>query len=163
MVPIRVNDVVANLSDLLRHAVGNGIEVFFELDPRVEYALCDSNQLENALLNLALNARDSMPQGGRLSVSTSFASAANAPDLDPGDYVELKVADSGHGMPPEVLARATEPFFSTKATGKGTGLGLAQVYGIARQSGGTLRIESRPGEGTMVAILLPRAEGAETG
>jgi CheY-like chemotaxis protein/two-component sensor histidine kinase len=163
MVPIRVNDVVANLRDLLRHAVGNDVRVEIELDPAVDYALCDANQLENALLNLALNARDAMPQGGRLSVRTALAPSAEASDLEPGDYVRLTVSDTGEGMEPEVLLRATEPFFSTKATGKGTGLGLAQVYGIARQSGGTLRIDSKPGGGTTVAILLPWAENAEAG
>jgi CheY-like chemotaxis protein len=119
--------------------------------------LCDANQLENALLNLALNARDAMASGGRLTIRTRRLSCRSAPDLEAGEYVEIAVADTGEGMTPEVLARATEPFFSTKPTGKGTGLGLPQVYGIARQSGGTLRIESEPGAGTIVRLYLPDA------
>ncbi len=163
MAPIRVNEVVADLKDLLRHAVGSEVHVDLVLDPAVEYARCDANQLENALLNLALNARDAMPGGGRLRLGTSRVSVETAADLGAGDYVQLMVTDTGAGMPPEILARATEPFFSTKPTGKGTGLGLAQVYGIARQSGGALRIESTPGHGTTVRILLPEASGEEAG
>src|SRR6185436_12317913 len=106
-----------------------------------------------------LNARDAMPEGGTLTVSTSLAHEKDGLDLDAGDYVCIAVADTGQGMAPEVLARATEPFFSTKPFGKGTGLGLAQVYGIARQSKGTLRIESREGEGTIVRLLLPHVAG----
>ncbi|MBV9881398.1 MAG: response regulator, partial [Sphingomonadaceae bacterium] len=114
------------------------------------------NQLENAILNLAINARDAMPDGGTLTISTRLVEEPDGPELDAGDYLCIAVADTGTGMSPEVLARATEPFFSTKPFGKGTGLGLAQVYGIARQSRGTLRIESREGEGTIVQLLLPR-------
>ena len=163
MAPVRVNEVVANMNDLLRHAIGSEVNVDLVLDPAVEYARCDANQLENALLNLALNARDAMPSGGSLTLSTSRVSVETAADLGAGDYVQLMVTDTGAGMPPEVLARATEPFFSTKPTGKGTGLGLAQVYGIARQSGGALRIESMPGHGTTVRILLPEASAEEAG
>jgi PAS domain S-box-containing protein len=159
MAPIRVNQVIGNLIDLLRHAVGNEIQVVLALGDEVRHALCDANQLENALLNLALNARDAMPGGGTLTIATRCVSCDHEPDVEPGDYVEVSVADTGEGMTPEVLARATEPFFSTKPTGKGTGLGLPQVYGIARQSGGTLRIESSPGAGTNVRLLLPQASG----
>ena len=161
MAPIRVNQVVANMKDLLRHAIGSEVHVDLIFDPLVGNAKCDANQLENALLNLALNARDSMPEGGRLTLSTSRVSVQTAADLGAGDYVQLMVTDTGAGMPPEVLARATEPFFSTKPTGKGTGLGLAQVYGIARQSGGALRIESMPGHGTTVRILLPETSAGD--
>jgi signal transduction histidine kinase len=109
-----------------------------------------------AILNLVVNARDAMPEGGAVAVR-----AANAPGLDDGglrgDFVRLEVADEGAGMPPEVLARAFEPFFTTKGAGEGTGLGLAQVYGFARQSGGAALIESAPGRGTTVALLLPRS------
>ena len=161
MASIRVNDVVGNLNDLLRHASGNGVEVEFVLDPEVGCATCDANQLENALLNLALNARDAMPDGGTLTLTTGRVRIDSEPDLEPGDYVQLAIADTGDGMPPDVLARATEPFFTTKPTGKGTGLGLAQVYGIARQSGGTLRIESVPGQGTTVRLLLPEAHESD--
>ena len=105
-------------------------------------ALCDENQLENAILNLAINARDAMPDGGVLTISTALTCEPACPDLPDGDYVRISVADTGSGMPPEVASRAIEPFFTTKPFGQGTGLGLAQVYGIARQAGGTLRIES---------------------
>jgi CheY-like chemotaxis protein len=122
------------------------------------HALCDENQLENAILNLAINARDAMPEGGTLTLSTSVVREPGGSDLEPGDYVAITVADTGIGMTPEIAARATEPFFSTKPVGKGTGLGLAQVYGIARQSGGTMRIDSREGEGTSIGLILPRVE-----
>ena len=158
--PVAVNQVIDNLRQILKHTIGTGIAVRTELERAPLHALCDENQLENAILNLAINARDAMPEGGTLTLSTSVVAEAGGPELDPGDYVCITVADTGVGMPPEVAARATEPFFSTKPHGKGTGLGLAQVYGIARQSGGTLRIESRESEGTMVRILLPRAEPA---
>jgi PAS domain S-box-containing protein len=161
MAPILVNQVVHNMKDLLRHAIGSEVHVDLVLDPAVGNAMCDANQLENALLNLALNARDAMPSGGTITLRTSRVSVERAADLEAGDYVQLMVTDTGAGMPPDVLARATEPFFSTKPTGKGTGLGLAQVYGIARQSGGALRIESMPGQGTTVRILLPEASGEE--
>ncbi|MDP8914394.1 MAG: PAS domain S-box protein [Pseudomonadota bacterium] len=163
MAPVHVNQVVDNMKDLLRHAIGSEVHVDLVLDPTVEYARCDANQLENALLNLALNARDAMPGGGSITLSTSRVSLDTAADLAAGDYVQLMVTDTGAGMPPEVLARATEPFFSTKPPGKGTGLGLAQVYGIARQSGGALRIESMPGHGTTVRILLPEASAEVAG
>ncbi|HEX8640431.1 MAG TPA: PAS domain S-box protein [Allosphingosinicella sp.] len=161
--PVAVNQVIENLRQILRHTVTSGIEVRTELTPHSVHAMCDENQLENAVLNLAINARDAMPEGGTLTVTTAIAMEAGGPDLEPGEYVCICVADTGTGMPPEVAERATEPFFSTKPFGKGTGLGLAQVYGIARQSGGTLRIDSREGVGTVVRILLPRAEPAAAG
>jgi PAS domain S-box-containing protein len=157
MAPVPVNQVIDNMKDLLRHAIGSEVQVDLLLDPAVGFALCDANQLENALLNLALNARDAMAGGGIITLGTSRVSVEGAADLEAGDYVQLIVTDTGAGMSPEILARATEPFFSTKPTGKGTGLGLAQVYGIARQSGGALRIESTSGHGTKVQILLPEA------
>ncbi|CAA9516888.1 MAG: hypothetical protein AVDCRST_MAG91-1958, partial [uncultured Sphingomonadaceae bacterium] len=113
-----------------------------------------------AMLNLAINARDAMPEGGTLTISTSRVEVGTAPDLHGGSYVRVSVGDTGEGMPADVLQRATEPFFSTKPVGKGTGLGLAQVYGIAHQSVGTLRIESEVGRGTTVHILLPAAAEA---
>jgi CheY-like chemotaxis protein len=144
---------------MLRHTIGSAITIRTELGAAPDRALCDENQLENAILNLAINARDAMPDGGTLTISTSLAREPEGLDLDAGDYVCIAVADTGQGMAPEVLARATEPFFSTKPFGKGTGLGLAQVYGIARQSRGTLRIESKESEGTIVRLLLPSVAG----
>ncbi|HEV2748784.1 MAG TPA: PAS domain S-box protein [Allosphingosinicella sp.] len=157
LVPIAVNDIIANMKDLLRHTIGREIRIETRLDPRAGHGTCDANQLENALLNLAINARDAMPAGGTLTISTARTRIEAAPDLDDGEYVRVSVSDTGTGMPPDVLARATEPFFSTKPLGKGTGLGLAQVYGIAHQSGGTVRIESEPSQGTTVNLFVPGA------
>ena len=157
MAPVEVNRVIAQMREILHHTIGPDVTVSTHLDAGAGLAQCDENQLENALLNLAINARDSMPQGGRLTISTEARRIQGEADVSDGDYVCITVADSGEGMEPEVLARATEPFFSTKPLGKGTGLGLAQVYGISRQSGGALRIESRRGEGTTVCVLLPTA------
>jgi PAS domain S-box-containing protein len=159
MAPVKVNRVIGAMLSMLKHTIGGAIEVRTALDPDAGLALCDENQLENAILNLAINARDAMPDGGTLTISTCVSSEPDGLDLDAGAYLSIAVADTGHGMNAQVAARATEPFFSTKPLGKGTGLGLAQVYGIVRQSGGTMRIESREGEGTIVRLLLPRAEG----
>ncbi len=155
--PVAVNEVVANMEELLRHSIGARIRMETRLDPATGHGLCDANQLENAILNLAINARDAMPDGGTLGISTDRTRSEGGPDLAPGEYVCVSIADTGHGMEPDVLARATEPFFSTKPLGKGTGLGLAQVYGITRQFGGTVRIKSEPGRGTTVHLLLPAA------
>jgi PAS domain S-box-containing protein len=160
MAPVSVHRVIDNMRLMLRHTIGGGIEVRTELCEAADWAMCDENQLENAILNLAINARDAMESdgGGTLTISTCVATETDGVDLEAGAYVCICVADTGPGMAPEVLARATEPFFSTKPLGKGTGLGLAQVYGIVRQSGGTLRIESQEGAGTLVRLLLPRAK-----
>ncbi len=158
MAPVPVNRVVSNMQDLLRHSVGQSIQIELRLEEGAGHGVCDVNQLENAILNLGINARDAMPEGGRLTISTERKEIRGEPDLPDGAYLCLTVADTGVGMTPDVLQRATEPFFSTKPLGKGTGLGLAQVYGIARQSGGTLRIESAPGAGTSVRLLLPAAD-----
>jgi PAS domain S-box-containing protein len=168
MAPVDVGAIIANMKTLLRHTIGREISIETRLDPAASHGICDANQLENALLNLAINARDAMiakeTGGGTLSIATSVTRLENEPELTPGDYICISVRDTGEGMAPEVLARATEPFFSTKPLGKGTGLGLAQVYGIARQSGGTIRIESKPGQGTIVDLLLPLADAdAESG
>jgi PAS domain S-box-containing protein len=153
--PVAVNEVVSNMEELIRHSIGRKIRMETQLDEAAGHALCDSNQLENAILNLAINGRDAMPEGGTLTISTGRETSEGGPDLAPGDYVYVSIGDTGEGMTADVLARATEPFFSTKPLGKGTGLGLAQVYGIARQSGGTVRIDSEPGKGTSVRLLLP--------
>ncbi|MGZ8998181.1 MAG: PAS domain S-box protein, partial [Allosphingosinicella sp.] len=155
MAPVAVNEVIARMHSLLRHAIGGTIAIETRLDADTGHGCSDANQLENAILNLAINARDAMPDGGTLTISTARIMIGQEPELEPGEYVRVTVADTGHGMTPDVAARAVEPFFSTKPLGKGTGLGLAQVYGIAQQSGGTVRIESREGGGTRVHILLP--------
>ncbi|MEA3044811.1 MAG: hypothetical protein QOH47_2649 [Sphingomonadales bacterium] len=159
MAPVPVNRVIDTMKLMLRHSIGTAVAIRTRLGADADRALCDENQLENAILNLAINARDAMPDGGTLTISTSLVREPDGLDLDAGDYICVEVADTGQGMTGEVLARATEPFFSTKPFGKGTGLGLAQVYGIARQSRGTLRIESKEGEGTIVRLLLPRVAG----
>ena len=158
MAPVAINRIIGNMKDLLHHALGPSVKVETRLSPEVGHGICDPNQLENAVLNLAINARDAMPDGGTLTISTGRTSIADAPDLEPGDYVCVSVTDTGLGMPEKVRARAVEPFYSTKPVGKGTGLGLAQVYGIARQSGGTLRIESEEGAGTTIHLLLAEAD-----
>ncbi len=163
MAPVAVNEVIANMQDLLRHTIGRNVRIETRLDPEAIHGICDPNQLENAVLNLAINARDAMPEGGVLTISTGRTSISSDSELEPGDYVYVSVADTGEGMAPEVVARAIEPFFSTKPLGKGTGLGLAQVYGIARQSGGTIRIESELGKGTVVRLLLAAATAEEAG
>jgi hypothetical protein len=125
--------------------------------------LCDPNQLESALLNLAINARDAMPAGGKLTIATANARldsvTADTPALLPGDYICIDVSDTGIGMSAEVAARAFDPFFTTKPIGQGTGLGLSMIYGFARQSNGHATIESEPGQGTSVRLYLPRHQG----
>jgi PAS domain S-box-containing protein len=157
MRPVEVNLVISNLRQILAHTIGPEIEISTRLDAAVGSVICDENQLENAILNLAINARDAMDGDGTLTIATGLNEEAGGPDLEAGRYVCVTVEDDGCGMPPEVRARALEPFFSTKPVGKGTGLGLAQVYGVARQSGGTVRIDSVVGRGTCVRILLPEA------
>ena len=157
--PVQPNHIVSGMGDLLARTIGPHVRVETMLEPGLWQALADSTQLELMILNLAINSRDAMPSGGRLSISTSNVGEVPARlvgELAPGEYVAISVSDTGSGMPPEVLARAFEPFFTTKEQGKGTGLGLAQLYGFAKQSGGTARIKSKVGEGTTVTIYLPR-------
>jgi signal transduction histidine kinase/ActR/RegA family two-component response regulator len=161
MAPVAVNALIDKMETLLRHTIGRAITIDMALAPDAGHGLCDTNQLENAILNLAINARDAMPEGGTLTISTARLTLPDEADHRAGTFVRIRVQDTGAGMPSEVAARATEPFFSTKPLGKGTGLGLAQVYGIAQQSGGTLRISSRVGEGTAVDILLPASEAGQ--
>ena len=159
--PVHPNEIVSGMGDLLARTIGPHVRVETRLDPGLWHALADPTQLEMMILNLAINARDAMPSGGRLTIATRNVEdvpAQLAGELTPGQYVAVAVSDTGTGMSPPVLARAFEPFFTTKEQGKGTGLGLAQLYGFARQSGGTARIESREGEGTTVTIYLPRTE-----
>ena len=161
--PVDVNALVTSVQALLSRTLGGTIELAVELQAGLWPALVDPHQLELVILNLAINARDAMPLGGRLTVkAANHTSPAgdSAVDLAPGEYVSLAVVDTGVGMSPDVLAHACEPFFTTKEPGKGSGLGLAQVYGLARQSGGALRITSAVGEGTTVELLLPRSTEA---
>jgi len=156
--PTYVAPLIEEMRPLLRNVLGPGIEKIFDLDPHLTPVLADPTQLEVAVLNLAINARDAMPDGGTLTISSRKRRITNDPELDPGTYVELSIIDTGVGMTPEVLARAFEPFFTTKEVGKGTGLGLSMVYGMARQSGGAVKIESEPGIGTTVRLYFRRAD-----
>jgi CheY-like chemotaxis protein len=157
--PTYVAPLIQNMRPLLRNVLGPGIEKRFDLDESMVPVMADPTQLEVAVLNLAINARDAMPEGGILSFATRPVKISGDPDLEDGEYVELTISDTGAGMAPEVAERAFEPFFTTKEVGKGTGLGLSMVYGMARQSGGTARIESAPGKGTAVKLLFRKAEG----
>jgi CheY-like chemotaxis protein len=161
--PTDLNTLVHGMVDLLQRTTGPHIALEVSAAPDLWITLCDPNQQENVLLNLCINARDAMPEGGRLSIGTANvpldAAAAEAWSMEPGDYVALRVADTGSGMPPEVVTRAFEPFYTTKPAGQGTGLGLSMAYGFARQSGGQVRIDSAPGRGTAVTVYLPRHEG----
>jgi PAS domain S-box-containing protein len=157
--PTFVAPLIQNMRPLLRNVLGPGITKEFELDESLIPVMADPTQLEVAILNLAINARDAMPDGGVLSFATRAVTVRNDPEVEDGDYVELTISDTGVGMPPEIAERAFEPFFTTKEVGKGTGLGLSMVYGMARQSGGAARIESRVGEGTAVKLLFRKADG----
>jgi len=160
---VEVPGLVAGMADLLRSSLGPAVEVAVDFPGALPPVRVDAHQLELALLNLAVNARDAMPSGGTLSVAarreTLRAGDETGPaGLGPGDYVRLTVADTGAGMDEETVKRATEPFFTTKGVGKGTGLGLSMVHGLAAQSGGAMRIASRPGAGTAVELWLPVTE-----
>ncbi len=156
---VDLEHLVRGMLDLIGRSLGPRIEVRVEMAADLPAARVDPNQLEVALLNLAVNARDAMPEGGTISISASTADVGReAPDLVQGRYVCLSVADDGIGMTPETLARAVEPFFTTKAIGKGTGLGLSMVHGLAAQSGGQLTLESIPGKGTTATLWLPAAD-----
>ena len=156
--PTYVAPLIEEMRPLLRNVLGPGIEKVFDLDPRLTPVLADPTQLEVAVLNLAINARDAMPDGGTLTFSTRKRRISDDPELESGTYIELAIADTGCGMSPEVQARAFEPFFTTKEVGKGTGLGLSMVYGMARQSGGAVKIESEAGVGTTVRLFFRRAD-----
>ena len=156
---VDVNTLIEGMEDLLRRTINESIELRLALDPVAWTTLCDPFQLENAILNLAINARDAMPSGGSIIVSTRNKICGGVGEVAHGDRVVVSVADTGTGMPPDVVARAFEPFFTTKPLGKGTGLGLSMIYGFAKQSEGDAVIESRPGEGTTISLLLPRHEG----
>jgi PAS domain S-box-containing protein len=158
---IDLNRQLNGISDLMQRTLGDAIDVRMRLSPDVWHTRVDPGQLENAILNLAINSRDAMPQGGSLTVQTGntqldAAFCADHPQIEPGDYVYISVSDTGCGIPPDVLKRVFEPFFTTKESGKGSGLGLAMVHSLAEQAGGVATIESTVGRGTTVRILLPR-------
>jgi len=155
-----VNGLIEGMHDLLGGSLGGLVTIETHLAPEAPAACVDPDQLELAILNLCINARDAMPEGGRIVVGTGVLTIDDDPDLAPGSYMSIEIADSGSGIAPEILARVCEPFFTTKSVGQGTGLGLAMVFGLAQQSAGRLRIESAPGSGTRVQIVLPRADAA---
>jgi PAS domain S-box-containing protein len=163
--PVDVNALVASVVRLLGRTLGATIRVVTDTSSGSGVAFADPAALEAAVLNVALNARDAMPDGGVLTIRTSTVAITEIPtiddDLKPGDYALLELEDTGSGMAPEVVARVFEPFFTTKTSGHGTGLGLSMVYGFAKQSGGTVTIESQPGRGTTFRLFLPLAENEE--
>lgn len=161
--PTDVAGLVRDLADLLQHSLGERVGMRLQIVSDPWNAKIDPGQLENAILNLAINARDAMPEGGAVTVEVSNATldrryAALHPEVTPGPYVLVAVSDTGTGMPPEVAAQAFDPFFTTKRDGKGTGLGLSMVYGFVRQSNGHIRIDSAIGQGTSVKLYLPRTQ-----
>ena len=162
---VDVNKLVSGMSDLLRRSLGGDVRLETVLAGGIWRTHADPNQLENAILNLAVNARDAMPEGGRLTIETQNAHldeayVAQHPGMHAGQYVLIAVTDTGCGMQPDVIAKAFDPFFTTKEVGRGTGLGLSQVYGFVRQSGGHIKIYSEPGQGTTLKAYLPRLFGA---
>jgi len=165
---VKVNPLVASMEDLLRRTLGERIQIELVLAGGLWPTLCDPNQLENAILNLCINARDAMPDGGKLTIETGNAHlddayAAGVRGLAPGQYACICVSDTGTGMSRDVVERAFEPFFTTKPLGQGTGLGLSMIYGFAQQSEGHVRIYSEVGQGTTVKLYLPRFRGALPG
>ncbi len=152
---VRLDDVIRDFSNLMRRAVGETVEVAVQSQIGLWSCEIDPSQFESAVLNLAINARDAMPDGGKLVIALRNHVSESGSDVPAGRYVSVSVTDTGTGMPAEVAARAVEPFFTTKEVGRGSGLGLSQVYGFAQQSGGSLRIHSRPGDGTRVTMLFP--------
>lgn len=164
--PTNINRLVAGLEDLIRRTVGPSIEIEVVGAADLWTALVDSNQLENALLNLCINARDAMPEGGRITIETANKvldkRMGRERDLPPGEYLALSVTDTGVGMTQDVIARAFDPFFTTKPIGQGTGLGLSMTYGFIRQSGGQVRVYSEVGMGTTMCLYLPRHHGEDS-
>jgi signal transduction histidine kinase/ActR/RegA family two-component response regulator len=161
--PVGLNDTVASMRDLLQSSIGGAVQIETTLQVDLWPALIDATQIELVILNLAINARDAMAVGGRLTIETANVIVTGAPSRpeqpQPGEYVMVSVSDTGTGMRPEVLARVFEPFFTTKEVGKGSGLGLAQVFGFVKQSGGGIRIDTVLGEGTSIKVYLPRVVG----
>ncbi|MGH6981671.1 MAG: ATP-binding protein, partial [Stellaceae bacterium] len=164
--PVDVNKLVLGMTELLRRTLGENVRVETAIEPSLDHAFADQNQLESALLNFAVNARDAMPDGGRLVIETARccfgADARPWDEFVPGAYVAIAVTDTGVGIHADVMPRIFEPFFTTKEAGRGTGLGLAQAYGFAKQSGGHIKLHSEVGVGTTVKLYLPSRPGAET-
>lgn len=159
-IPADLNAVIVEITEILRRSIGSSIEIRHALAPELWPVLVDIGQVETALLNIAINARDAMPGGGTILIETANLGARSGQmpkEMAERDCVLVTVRDTGTGMSPEIMERAFEPFFTTKEVGKGTGLGLSMVFGVISQSGGTVRIDSRVGEGTTVQIFLPRA------
>jgi signal transduction histidine kinase/DNA-binding response OmpR family regulator len=161
--PRDIVDLLRGMTDLIERSVGGQIELVLEHPDKLPAVLVDANQIELALLNLVVNARDAMPNGGVLTIEASQKDVPGVGDLPPGTYIRLLVSDTGCGMDAETLAKATDPFFSTKELGKGTGLGLSMVHGLARQLNGALRLTSKPGEGTRAELWLPATTAAASG
>ncbi len=159
--PLDANRFVSQMSDMLTRSIGDSIKLTVKLDDKLWPTKVDANELQNAVLNLAVNARDAMPEGGNLVIATKNCIIGNQDhlllvDLPEGDYVVLEIEDTGKGMPPEVISKAFDPFYTTKEVGKGSGLGLSQVHGFVKQSGGNVRIVSEVGKGTKIEMYLPR-------
>jgi CheY-like chemotaxis protein/two-component sensor histidine kinase len=155
--PTSLVELIRGMADLIERSVGAQIELRLDLAARLPLAIVDANQIELAVLNLVVNARDAMPEGGALTIAVDEGEPSAAEELLPGRYIRLAVSDTGHGMDAETLRKATEPFFSTKGLGKGTGLGLSMIHGLAVQLNGTLRLTSAVGKGTRAELWLPAA------
>jgi CheY-like chemotaxis protein len=164
--PTDVNRLIADMVELISRTVGPEISIEVVGGMGLWHPMVDANQLENAVLNLCINARDAMPDGGKITIETANRwideRMAKDCDLAPGQYISLCISDTGCGMSPEVASRAFEPFYTTKPLGQGTGLGLSMIYGFARQSGGQVRIYSEVDKGAMICIYLPRAAGIQS-
>ncbi|HET7738521.1 MAG TPA: ATP-binding protein, partial [Tepidiformaceae bacterium] len=164
---VDINEVIRETEQMLRRTIGEDIMVVSVLDPSLPAVEVDSGQIGQVIMNLAINARDAMPHGGKLTIETeefvaSTAVTLRSADLPPGTYVRISVTDSGEGMHPEVRDRVFEPFFTTKPAGRGTGLGLSVVHGIIKQSGGSIHVYSEPGQGTTFTIYLPAVGGGRS-
>lgn len=161
--PLDINELILSMQEMLRRTLGETVRMEFHAANKPWLIRCDANQMENAILNLAINARDAMPQGGTITISTANVvldeNEAAPHELKPGEYLCLKITDTGEGMSDDVKARVFEPFFTTKPIGKGTGLGLSMIYGFVKQADGGIQIHSKPGQGTSIEICLPRYSG----
>jgi len=161
--PVDIAQALTEMTQLLTTTIGDKVEITLDVTQPIGHAVVDRAQLESAILNLAINARDAMPNGGRLAIQVRPRTldqgyARRNKDVAPGPYIEIGVSDTGMGMPPDVVARAFEPFFTTKGLGKGTGLGLSMLYGFIKQSGGHVELASIEGRGTTVRLLLPDSQ-----